>query len=386
MYPRLFTGLIPGIHINLIGAIILSLSAILLTLTSPIFLLIFLVAMAITHTFIDFIPSILLGAPDEDTVLSILPGHELLKQGQAYQAIIYTLYGSAAAILILIIITPILLYILPRFENIITTSIPLLLIIATIFLISKERFKLKAIIVFTLAGFLGIVVLNSNVNQPFLPMLSGLFGISSLIISIKNKTKIPEQIIINPIIRIKKILPPITAASLASPFCCLLPGFGAGQAAVISSSLLNKSTKKDFLIMLGTINTLIIGLSFIVYYIIARTRTGTALTISELFQQITPNQLIIILATITITGIICFYWAKLLAKFFSKNINKINYTILSFSVIIIIIILTTIISGILGLFILITATATGIFGILSDVKRINLMGCLVIPVLLFYLV
>ena len=54
--------------------------------------------MAITHTFIDFIPSIFLGAPDEDSVLSILPGHKLLLKGYAYTGIILTLYGSATAL------------------------------------------------------------------------------------------------------------------------------------------------------------------------------------------------------------------------------------------------------------------------------------------------
>ena len=65
-----FTGLTPGIHVNLIGVILLSLP---LTKISPIYSLIFLVSMSITHTFLDFIPSIFLGAPDEDTSLSILP-------------------------------------------------------------------------------------------------------------------------------------------------------------------------------------------------------------------------------------------------------------------------------------------------------------------------
>ena len=73
-----FTGLIPGIHINLVAIILLSFSAFLLTYFSPIILVVFIVAMAITHTFIDYLPSIFLGAPDEDTVLSILPGHEML--------------------------------------------------------------------------------------------------------------------------------------------------------------------------------------------------------------------------------------------------------------------------------------------------------------------
>ena len=68
------TGLLPGIHINLVGAILVSLSVGILSSIDPIYLVAFVVAMSITHTFTDFIPSVFLGCPDADTVLSVLPG------------------------------------------------------------------------------------------------------------------------------------------------------------------------------------------------------------------------------------------------------------------------------------------------------------------------
>ena len=63
----------------------------------------------------DFIPSIFLGAPDEDSLLSILPGHKLLLRGRGYFAIIFTLYGSLTALPIIILFTPIFLFLLPKF-------------------------------------------------------------------------------------------------------------------------------------------------------------------------------------------------------------------------------------------------------------------------------
>ena len=77
-------GLLPGIHINLIGAILVSISATILSSVNITSLVVFIVAMAITQSFVDFIPSILLGCPDTDTELSVLPGHELLKNGEGY--------------------------------------------------------------------------------------------------------------------------------------------------------------------------------------------------------------------------------------------------------------------------------------------------------------
>ena len=378
------TGLTPGIHINLIGAFLLSIPAFLLEITSPIILLIFLVAMSITHTFIDFIPSIFLGAPDEDTVLSILPGHELLKQGQGYEAITLTTYGSAAAIMIILIISPIFIFTLPIFEQTIKILIPYLLIVSTIFLISREQEKLIAIIVFTLAGFLGIAVLNSPVKEPFLPLLSGLFGASSLIISIKSKTQINKQLIKKIKITKKEFFPPLLASMLTAPLTSFLPGLGSGQAAVLGTSLI-KTSKKSFLILLGATNTIVLGLSFIVLYSLGKQRTGMAVVLKEIIQTLTLNHLGIILITITITGIISFHLTLALGKLFAKNINKISYTKISITILILLSIIVLIITGPFGFFLYLISTATGIYGILTGVRRINLMGALVLPITLWYL-
>ncbi len=377
------TGLVPSLHINLIGTVLITISGFLLDITSPQIIIIFISSMAITHTFVDFIPSIFLGAPDEGTILSILPGHELLKKGQGYKAIILSAQGSLSAILVILLITPLFILILPKIENLIQFLIPFLLIASTIFLISKEKYKISATIVFLLSGFLGIGVLNSQVNQPFLPLLSGLFGASSLIISINNKVTIPKQKTNLKKTKIKNLIKPVLASSLTSPLCCFLPGLGSGQAAVLGTSLIPK-TKQNFLILLGATNTIVLGLSFIVFYTLGKTRTGIASTLSQIIQ-ITFKEILIILITITITGIISFYLTLFLGKQFSKQIHKINYTKVSITIILIISILILVISKFFGVFIFIISTSLGIFGILSNVKRINLMGSLIIPVILIYI-
>jgi len=106
MIAGIITGLIPGIHINLIGAgTLLAFPAFLYkidALTTGVFL----TAMAITHTFVDFIPSIYLGCPDTDTELSILPGHELLQEGKGHAAVMLANYGSISAIGIFVLLIP----------------------------------------------------------------------------------------------------------------------------------------------------------------------------------------------------------------------------------------------------------------------------------------
>ena len=186
------TGLIPGIHINLVGIILISLASSLLVFIHPIYFVVFITAMAITHTFVDFIPSIFLGCPDTDTELSILPGHDLLKKGKGYEAICFTAFGSLAAIFILILIAWPSIFLLNKFYIFLKILIPGLLILISFFLISSEKKMAKAFLAFMITGLLGVILLNLDlgVKEPLLPLLTGLFGGSMLIISIKDKIKI----------------------------------------------------------------------------------------------------------------------------------------------------------------------------------------------------
>jgi len=375
------TGLIPGIHINLIGVFIISISASLLISVNPIYFVVFIASMAITHTFVDFIPSIFLGCPDTDTELSVLPGHKLLKQGLGYEAIILTCYGSLAAIFLLIFISFPSILIIPKIYKIIPILIPGLLILTSFFLISTERKRLSALFVFLLSGFLGWCVLNMTINEPFLPLLTGLFGGSMLIISIKNKMKIPEQKITKPK---TKLFRPIIGALIASPLCSFLPGLGSGQAAIIGNTI-SRTDKKGFLVLLGTTNTLVMGFSFISLYIISKTRTGAAVAIQNIIGNLSWKMLILILSTVLISGILAFFLTIFLAKYFSQKIGKVNYTYLSLITLIILAVIVFLVSGFLGLIILIASTFTGVYCISLGVKRTNMMGCLLIPTLILYL-
>lgn len=378
------SGLIPGIHINLIGIALVSISSTLLFNINPIYLVVFISAMAIAHTFLDFIPSIFLGCPDTDTELSILPGHELLKNGQGYQAILLTNYGSIIAIFLLILITIPSIWIFPKIQTFIQNSLPYILIAISISLILLEKKKFKGLFVFLLTGILGLCVLNfKSINQPLLPLLTGLFGSSMLILSIKNKFQIPEQKIEKPKTKFTK---PILGSLIASPLCSFLPGLGSGQAAIIGTTITKIKDNKNFLVLLGATNTLVMGFSFLTLYLFSKTRTGSASAIKELIGILNTNLLILILIVILISGIISFFLTNYLAKFFSQKINKINYTKLSIITLIILATLTILVSGFLGLIVLIISTLTGIYCISLKVRRTQMMGCLLIPTILLYLI
>ncbi|MBN16948.1 MAG: hypothetical protein CMB37_02150, partial [Euryarchaeota archaeon] len=58
------------------------------------------VSMGTVHTFLNYIPSALIGAPDGDTALALLPGHRMLISGHAAQGVAYSARGSQLGLLL----------------------------------------------------------------------------------------------------------------------------------------------------------------------------------------------------------------------------------------------------------------------------------------------
>jgi len=383
----IITGLTPGIHINLVAVLALSASPFLLQFISPLSIAVFIIAMSITHTFLDALPSIFLGAPDEDQALSVLPGHRLLNQGRGYEAVMLTAIGSLFATIITLALVPILMPLVRVGYPLIKDFVPYLLVVASITLIYKEHnSKFWALLMFLLSGVLGIAVLNfPSLKQPLLPLLSGLFGTSILFVSLFEKTKVPPQKITKPKIEPKEAVKVLSSGLVASSLCGFLPGLGSAQAAIIATSPFKKTTPESFLILIGAINTIVMIISFIAIYTIDKARSGSVVIISKIMGTLTFTDFIIFLIATLISAFIAFYLTKWISLVFSKIITKINYQRLIIGIMIFIVIIVIFLSGPLGFLILLVSTALGIIPSLVGIGKNHMMGCLILPVILFFL-
>src|SRR3989344_3970201 len=365
----IITGLTPGIHINLVSIIIISLLP-KLTLQDPLLIVLTITSMSITHTFLDIIPSTFLGVPSEETALSILPTHKFLLEGRGYEAVRIATLGSLLGLISTIAITPILIPVLKFAYDYVKALTPYILILA--------------ILIFFLAGILGIYTLNTHlINQPLFPLFTGLFGTAGLILSLKDNTQIPKQRYTIPKIKgIYKILPKGLFASTLTGF---LPGLGSAQAAIIATSTSKDKDPKNYIFLIGSINTIVMIVGLITFYTINKSRNGSVIAISKLMETLTINNFIIIIASILITGSIATFLALKISKIFAKVITKINYRVLCKLIISFLSILVLFISGTYGLLLLITATALGVIPPLLKVSRHHLMGSLILPIILFLL-
>ena len=141
----------------------------------------------------------------------------------------------------------------------------------------------------------------------------------------------------------------------------------------------------EFLILLGAINTLVSGLSFIAVYSIQKARTGTSVALQEILKNFTFSDLLVVLLVIFLASIISFFLVILIGRFFSRKISSFSYRKLSIFILIFISIIVLLFSGFLGFLLFIVATATGLVAIFLNVRRTHLMGSLMLPAILFYL-
>ncbi|MBI5148636.1 tripartite tricarboxylate transporter permease [Candidatus Pacearchaeota archaeon] len=381
----LFTGLMPGIHINFVALLLLTSSAFLLQYFSVVALVCFIISMSISHSFFDFIPSIFLSAPNDETALSILPGHKLLMKGNGYAAVRLALIGCYLGLLLLIILVPISLISLPVIYGPAKKYMFFILILASLFLILSDRKKFLAFFIFGLSGILGLATLSLPMKQPLFPLLTGLFGTSMLFITIQQKVRLPKQKISELGIEKKETTKILGASVIASFFCSFLPGLGASQAAVLGSDMGGKISRRGFLVLLGSISTLVTALNFVAIYAISKPRSGTAIVVSKLLETFSLKYLIMFSLIMIIVGGISFVLALLIAKIFAKNIEKINYSKTSLFILLFLILMSVIFSGWLGLIVLVTATALGILCQIKGIRKMHLMGCIMLPVILYYL-
>lgn len=244
----IFTGLTPGIHINMVSLLVLTLSPLLMQKfgINVISMCVFIIALGVTHTFLDAIPSIYLGAPDENTILGVLPGHRYLLRGQGLMAVKLFTIGSFFGLIAGVIIFPLLYYITKYSYSLFERFFALILIAVIIFMVYRDDKKLWAITVVMMSGLFGMIVFNLNMPDPLFPMLSGLFGLSTLIISLNDNNKIPEQNIeAHTKIDQKQTLLSIIAGNFSSFIVSTFPGLSSSIAAVISMQFVKDLETRD---------------------------------------------------------------------------------------------------------------------------------------------
>lgn len=380
------TGLTPGLHINLVNVGILLIAP--LIPLSPFYLCVFIIAMSVTHTFTDALPSVYLGAPDSDHTLSALPGHKLLLEGKGHAAIACTVIGGLTALTASMILFPLLTYAIIILAPYATIAVSYIIITVILYLLSREKNWEKrgiAVCCFLLSGMLGSITFSLPLTQPLFPLLSGLFGLSILLPSLTSVAGIPQQHEGTTDTTMRQEAGTGLLAAAMGFFAAFLPGFGASQSAIIGLQMMRKRTPEGFLLLTGGINTGSMVLSLATALAIGKARNGSIVSVVTLIGEITATYAATFLMTGAIAGGIAAMIALYLSRRAAKLLPRLPYRTLMTTIIVAIMVVAFLLDGLGGFILLLVATAIGLFAHLSKCPKHYLLGCLLLPVIIYFL-
>lgn len=379
----IITGLTPGVHINLVSTILLSIAPLIAIYVPLLAIAVLIMSMSITHTFLDTIPSIFLGAPDDEKALGVLPGHRYLLRGNGMMAVKLCIIGGLLGAIVSTILFLPLGWILSKTYEYGKPYLFWILLTIILFSIFKDKKIFWAICIFSISGLLGIIVLKLPLRDPLLPLLSGIFGVATLLYSINENQQIPLQKELNYTeLDTKKTLSGTIRGIFAGMITALLPGVSASAASSVTSQSTKKGALGDhgFLILLGALGSASFILSLASFLMFEKARNGAMAVITELATIDTRTVIILLGAGLAAAGtaaIITLYLGKHAARF----LPKIPYRSTCIGVIIFVAGIVLVRCGWLGILVLITSTAIGLLPAASKTARAQAMGCLLLPVL-----
>ncbi len=378
------TGLMPGLHVNTIALIALSYGL----FDKPEFMA-FIASMSVVHTFVDFVPSVLLGAPSDETFLSILPGHKLLLEGKGLVAVKLTIAGGLFAGIGAIILGPFFVLFVEKAQFFLSAATPTVLIaIIAAMILGEKAFKKKgiALLVVFLSGSLGFLALSSRLplQQPLFCLATGFFGASTLIDSAMKKSTVAKQKNINFFVEKKRLAKNGLLALFGGCCVSLLPSIGASQAAFVVKKLVGKIKTSDYLILLGGVNTATMMLSFFMLFALGKTRTGSAAAISEFGAFGFYDLLVVVAACLLGLGFGAIATDAIAGKAL-KTVQRFDYRKINIAVLAFVTGLVAVFSGSLGLLFAGIAAGIGLFALNTGIKRSNCMAFLMIPTILLYI-
>ncbi len=346
------TGVIPGLHVNLLVPLFPN-SLILL-------------GTAISHTFFDFIPSLVLGVPDESSAVASLPGHRLVLRGEGQKAFLLSVIGGFVSSLVLIVILPALLIV-----NHVTWIIPTLLLVSLVLLVLSHRKPSLAILVLFMSVILTFVS-NPFSGHNLVAYFTGLFGVPTLFFAVISGAHLPKQ---KPTSEINVKLNVALFSALGGTLAGILPGITSSVSAVSMDSFLALSDE-DKVTLVGGINTVYVMTSFLAIWLIGKPRSGVAIALQDYGISLIPC----LFMAVSLSMILALLLGPKIFNFVSSIVNRwTNLLVL----LLLVVFVNFLFSDSLPLFL--ASASLGLICYALRVKRTVGLGYIIFPIILNYL-
>lgn len=437
------TGLVPGLHVNNVAAATVAGAGTVLAFFAllgdalgsgdcGIMVSCFLVSALVSHSFSEAVPNTYVGIPAGDAV-TVLPAHRLAKAGLGWTAVKASMDGSLAGVLLgaatLVPVSFILGPSVGLYDSVKAAMGYLILLLSAALVLSdglvvpasrhrvlsKIERTSKILAVFAASGVLGLVVLDTNYfacdipgcQSPFvpkssllLPLFAGLFGLPTLLLSIGLRPARDPGLAFACKIRSSGRAGGTLLSLVGGVLVGWIPGLTSGSSATLCSSLLRRPSEEAhdvegstrFIWLYSAISTAGAVLSVGALFTILRSRSGV---MDAIARFISPEPVggslpdLLAPAAILLSMVLSALVSYAAMASMRDRLRRVGRALcsrrLSACAVVFICALVVALTGLRGMFLLATACTLGVMPPLVGVRRIHLMGCLLVPISLMFI-
>jgi len=402
----LVSGMVPGIHVNTLAAMLVSLSALITTQYDV--LAIVVLCAAVVHSFVSIVPSMLLGAPDPDTALAVLPGHRLLLEGRGIEAIRLSALGSLCSAVLGIALAPaFVLFLLMGYPALLDHMGLLLLGVMVVMVVSERPSTgsalaavVKATCILVLSGVLGVLALKggevmyTQADAVLMPLLTGLFGAPLLIESVLTPPpSIPPQTSAAEGIEGRRTLRGVLTGTAAGALVSWMPGVSASVGTLLTRLLLSRGElnrmddAREYMVSISGVNTSDVVFSLLTLYVAHRSRSGAMVAIEQLFPPTmwSPPYVVALMLSLMVASLVGYTATIRLGAMLLRTLYRIRLRTLTLGTLAFLLMLVAVLTGAFGIVVFLSAIPVGLLCGTLGVRRSNTMGVLLIPATLYFL-
>jgi putative membrane protein len=418
------TGLLPSLHVNTLAILLLAAAPVLsaglrgvglVDADAGFYVAAFVLAISVAHTFINIVPATYLGAPDESTALSVLPGHKMLLRGTGYRAVQLSAHASQWALLFSVAAVMPLRWVLGppmHLFDAIRAHVFWIVLLLALLLVLTETAKIGprawsnrrrrwigracSLLLLATSAAYGLLLNHQPYSSvvrippsPLLPALSGLFGAATILTALTLPPRMPHQFLR---IRHRDIHMPGAAAAIgaglvAGATMSILPGLTNASATAIATTI-RKGTDEETIVSLSAVNTANAVFNLAVLYLFARSRSGAVIAMEQLhavrsWRDVLPTDLAWYGYVTIASGLLSLFVTLWIGRLFVRRIQAVPYRPLMWSVLAYMVLVVIVFTGAAGLLVFLTGTALGIVPVKLGVRRTSLTGVLLGPVLYY---
>ena len=407
-----FLAILPGLHIyNVMG-----LAAVLIYwlqsmgfAVSPEVYLPFMIGLVVGWSVLNTIPSVLLGAPDESAIFTVLPGQKYLMTGRGYEGTMMIGAGSLIGLFMLVfIIGPCAPKYLPIIRSVLNPHMHWILWVIITFILMTEWPKrgnrgpagwrkfcdawstLSAgLFTFIISGLLGFLLIYrapvsiENAFQNIMPAFVGLFAIPWCLLNVVSGAKVPEQRVRDTLnINGDLLLRSGIAGGIGGGFAAFFPVVTGGIGGLLAGHATAQRDERVFMMSQGVSKVVYYTGALLLFFVpgLYLTRGGGAWILKGLYSPHTWGDYYLALGCIAISGGISFLLMSPLTKGTLWLMKKVDYRLISVFALFIIIALVFSITSWVGLFIMTVGTGIGLIPVLFGSRRLNCLGILLLPI------